>query len=722
MPVNMESITLDVSKQPLITPTLYLGQYDANGTTLTAEIYDNGTPLNLDNYGVRFCMRLPNEISYYSVDGTASGNVATINIDETFAATVPGFTDIAYIEVFSGETVICSTNRINVIVLENAKEGADPSQSHSSAIDEAIEAANSAALAANNAAADASTAAGNASESAENASDAAQAASEAAENVTTAATNATTAADSANTATTNANNAAQSASASATAADTAAESANDASARAEAAIEAIGDISELAVPLMSESTRGGATLGQGLTVDGGALSIGDVVTDETNGPIYSVDAEGWAEQDGTPTPDNPKEVRVCRGRNLLDFDANTFDGYTSSNGQVFADSINKSVIVNVKPNTAYTFSGKHAVADDFAINEFSAYPATGDSGFRRTASITTLVACETFTTQPTTHFLMIKIANTRAVDFDATKATCQLELGTTPTPYVPYGHVGLEVQGRNLAKTYIFSGSDGDVSYAYDGKGCFVSGSGGQHSTWTKPYRSEVTSEMLFTLSPGTYSLSKNGSVSEYLHVQFVRKSDGTVFDGTFSLNEETEGFVRLAFVITTQAVQTINEYVTFQLEAGSTAHDYVPYAPLTTTPIPLPSKGWAGGLPDGTADVLNIDSAGGYEWDSIVERIASYNDESVGNVYLSTTGQLTTGAEVYYKSASTTESGYIDLPEVPENATITIPELREVGVRCFVHGVSGLVDHANNWGARCKQNESRIATLEAAIANLATS
>jgi hypothetical protein len=78
---------------------------------------------------------------------------------------------------------------------------------------------------------------------------------------------------------------------------------------------------------------------------------------------------------------------------------------------------------------------------------------------------------------------------------------------------------------------------------------------------------------------------------------------------------------------------------------------------------------------------------------------------------------------QIFFSLATpTTEHGYIDLPTIPEGAVIDIPELREVGVKCFVHGVSELVDHANNWGERCKQNESRIAALEAAIANLATS
>ena len=448
------------------------------------------------------------------------------------------------------------------------------------------------------------------------------------------------------------------------AAQQAAATANDASQRAEAAIEAIGDISELAVPLMSESTRGGATLGQGLTVDGGALSIGDVVTDETNGPIYSVDAEGWAEQDGTPTPDNPQEVRVCRGRNLLDFDANTFDGYTSSNGQVFADSINKSVIVNVEPNTAYTFSGKHAVADDFAINEFSAYPATGDSGFRRTASITTLVACETFTTQPTTHFLMIKIANTRAVDFDATKATCQLELGSTPTPYVPYGHVGLEVRDSSdelVSVTPIPLPAKGFAAALPDGTAdaLAIDSAGGYE--WTN----------------STDEISLNGSE------QWVAASGGDT--GTY--------------YIANNNIKRLSDY------SNALMCDHLPVA-------------------SSHGNTKNVTAISAYNGSSYVGRNWVYANV-IGVTSASELAQFFTShitALLYPLATPTTEHGYIDLPTIPEGATITIPELREVGVKCFVPGVSELIDHANNWGARCKENESRIAALEAAIANLATS
>jgi hypothetical protein len=51
------------------------------------------------------------------------------------------------------------------------------------------------------------------------------------------------------------------------------------------------------------------------------------------------------------------------------------------------------------------------------------------------------------------------------------------------------------------------------------------------------------------------------------------------------------------------------------QLELGSTAHAYEPYY-HSTIPIPLPSRGWVAALPDGTADTLTLDGAGGYEWE----------------------------------------------------------------------------------------------------------
>ena len=430
--------------------------------------------------------------------------------------------------------------------------------------------------------------------------------------------------------------------------------------RAEAAIEAIGDISELTVPLMSSTTRGGATIGNGLTVDGGALSIGDIVTDETNGPIYSVDAKGWAEQDGTPTPDNPQEVRVARGRNLWDeeWELGSFDTTTGAN-------------------------------------------ITNNKQIRAKNKIAVMPGATYFVNSPSYVWMIFYDGNNQVIT-------------EKPTG-----------------------------NYASSGNSIGVGGGG---------YAESVT-------MPASCR-----SVRFYCQNIY-----GTTYNNDICINVSDPGFD--------------GQYIPYGhvgLEVRDSSDELV-----SVTPIPLPSKGFAASLPDGTADVLKIDSAGGYEWDAPVGAVdmgtlnwykRNPTDDGTATVYriafnaapmntrniqcdsfqciaplnpwerislnqiMISGGFLVAGGSSDYASGAefkaavsgvmlyyplittTTEHGYIDLPNIPDGATITCPELREVGVRCFVPGVSELIDHANNWGARCKQNESRIAALEAAIANLATS
>lgn len=146
--MNVQTMNLDVTKRPAIAPVLYIGQGDANGTTLVATIYDNGALLDLTDLSVRLAIRSADKASYYAVDGTVNGSEATFPVDETYAATVAGTTDVAYVEVIDGSTVTCSTNRFRVVVLESAEEGTDPSTAYSNGIIEATERAIAAAEAA----------------------------------------------------------------------------------------------------------------------------------------------------------------------------------------------------------------------------------------------------------------------------------------------------------------------------------------------------------------------------------------------------------------------------------------------------------------------------------------------------------------------------------------------------------------------------------------------
>ena len=147
MSLNVQEVSLDITRRP--TPQqVILGQGDANATTVVVKVYDSGDEYDLDGYDVRLAMQLPAAGGYYEAEGTSDGHIATFEVDETYAATTYGFDGFGYVDVLSGETVICSTSRFQLVVLENAGEGVDPSTAYSNGIIEATERAIAAAEAA----------------------------------------------------------------------------------------------------------------------------------------------------------------------------------------------------------------------------------------------------------------------------------------------------------------------------------------------------------------------------------------------------------------------------------------------------------------------------------------------------------------------------------------------------------------------------------------------
>jgi len=149
-----------------------------------------------------------------------------------------------------------------------------------------------------------------------------------------------------------------------------------------------------------------------------------------------------------------------------------------------------------------------------------------------------------------------------------------------------------------------------------------------------------------------------------------------------------------------TNAAYVIINYlmsVSPMLTLGSTPQPYVPYGYvglerrdsqgvlLDTTPIPLPSRGWVAGLPDGTADELTVDGAGKVVWDCKTDETTTASTDgitgTVGVDVMSTTGQIADGATVLYKHTATETCGYIDLPDM-QDCVLSIPELDALGVR----------------------------------------
>lgn len=147
MALDVQRISLDISKQP--TPQqVRLGQGDANATRLIIDVFDDGIAYSLTSYNVRLSMHLPNEGGYYQVNGTKSGNTATFDIDERYAATTYGFDGFGYVDILNGETVICSTSRFQLVVLRNAADGVELSEQYINAVEDAVNRANEAAEAA----------------------------------------------------------------------------------------------------------------------------------------------------------------------------------------------------------------------------------------------------------------------------------------------------------------------------------------------------------------------------------------------------------------------------------------------------------------------------------------------------------------------------------------------------------------------------------------------
>lgn len=177
----------------------------------------------------------------------------------------------------------------------------------------------------------------------------------------------------------------------------------------------------------------------------------------------------------------------------------------------------------------------------------------------------------------------------------------------------------------------------------------------------------------LGTIQYGFFFYASNGS------------SDACLSFEAFSTNTTTTipsgaKYLRIAVKITGDPVITPSDMNNAQLVRGTFVTPYVPYDCIglnvgdAVTPINVNSNVLAS-LPDGTKDVLTVDSAGHCEIEKYTGYIASYDGESVGDNYISTTGELSTGASVYYELATPQiiDLGYISIPAVPDGATISI-------------------------------------------------
>lgn len=364
----------------------------------------------------------------------------------------------------------------------DATDAAERAEQAAEGVESAIDAATAAATSANSAAATASTAAANADSKAALATQAASTANQAAQaaesattaantaagQATTAAGNATTAAQSATTAATNADAKAQLADTAAANADTATANANTATANANTATTAANNAATAANNAAEYAIDAADDMPKLSTTASGTTA--QTVNDAWPTTPESAVLYGKCVQDGTPTPDNPVDMQVVGGRNLLI----PRNHSTTVNGVTFTDN----------GDDTWTLSGTATATADYVINtqdtENAVFVQPGAYNFSAEGLVSGLSAIisgggtngypyrELTVDNPSKNgiatsakkfnYIMMRVASGTTVN--TTTVKLQLESGTTATPFTPYGCIGLQIgetvtpidlQGHTLA-------------------------------------------------------------------------------------------------------------------------------------------------------------------------------------------------------------------------------------------------------------------------------
>ena len=492
--------------------------------------------------------------------------------------------------------------------------------------------ANSATAAAQQATSDAITATGNANIATAAASEATDAANSAANAANSAAAGANGAATYATTAATTANGAAATAT-------NAAATADDATNRANAAIAAMGDISELAVPLMSADTRGGAKLGDGLAIADGALSlqVAQESTGAVKGPIAKLQAQGYATQDGTPTPDAPVDIVTATGHEIAGQSGRYVDIDVQGKNllsDVASEWASKTYYIPVSQGEKLRYhrnaTGTLGIAA-FWVDADKANPV----------AIATLTNYQNYTFTNSGGYAYLRLTHTGTWDYATLFKSREaiIERGDTFTSYEPYLHevISVPMPSKGYAAAIPYGTAD---ILTIDGAGKY---------TWTN--RIAIT-------DLGTLNWANRYS------------GDTQKFEATIS------------GMAPSGAWYTADKF-------------------MCTAYKPVRSDAISGAMEDNT-----IMQRGTYS--NILVRDARFVESgSVSDFTAAVSGQKL----LHIIVTPIIESGYVDLPDIPSDATITSPELDALDVQYFIgNEISTL---AAQWHDRISY-ERTIATQDA--------
>lgn len=287
--------------------------------------------------------------------------------------------------------------------------------------------------------------------------------------------------------------------------------------------------------------------------------------DINNNPI-DITIDGKSEQNGTPTPDEPVEIKSVSGvENLFDKNnINSLKGYLHGNNEITIsgnDTQNKMLYISCEPSTTYTIS-KGMISNIFRVGSSKTIPIAS------TTTITQVINKPaekniTITTGAEDNYLIIYYFNTNTTTTATEEEiinSLMVEKSAMINDYVPFGTwLKMKNTGKNL-----FDKDNVEKNYRLDSNGLPMASNGFSLSDYI-----EVKPNTIYIISRNIISGYYN-NISEYNsdETHLLRNYTNST---TFSITtQNTTKYLRIS-----DATENLN---IIQLEKGTEATPYEPY------------------------------------------------------------------------------------------------------------------------------------------------
>ena len=430
---------------------------------------------------------------------------------------------------------------------------------------------------------------------------------------------------------------------------------------------AFADMQRQIVPQATTSTMGGVIVGDGLNVDNALLSLattksGSGTAVASNGAVLeSVVVYGQSVQDGTPTPSEPVDIQVVEGRNLVDF-ANPASVNTDGG-----------VTFTINADGSYDVHGT-------ATKNTYIYVTNNSSGFQLPAGSYTFSARNQDGSYPS----VLRVGASRWLNGTNTS------LGSASDHALTFNHDG---QGNLQFIVYVNNGGTVNATV-------YPQLEAGSTATPYAPYGA-ISIAMGNTVTP----IDLQGNVLASL--PDGTRDTVTVDSAGHCVLEKNVGAITFNGSETWTAWGNGKSYYTAVSTGGgynvhSALCDYFQYSDGNASPAQ-------------NHFTFNRYSGSDLRWNKNI----SFNYDNAGNDVASWKTWLSSNpVTVYYplNTPTTIDLGYIDMPTIPEDATISVSA-----------SITPVIDAA--WwerGAEALANivkafSERIKALEEAVAELAT-